>query len=117
MSKPEVLEKTPMNVVEVKAALDKIKKAAPEEELNFRAAKTDEYAQDFAKLKPTKAKELVKKLLELEIPRFRDVHAHKLVDIMPTSEKQLKMILTAYHMTITGENIKKLLSTLAEYSK
>ena len=113
MSKPEVLEKTPTNIVEVKAALEKIK--AKEPELNFRAAKTEEYAQDFAKITQKQAKELISALQKLEIPRLRDAHMHKLVDIMPVSDKHVKIVLASYNLTPTAENCKKIAETVAEF--
>jgi DNA-directed RNA polymerase subunit F len=114
MSKPELLEKQPMNVVQVKAALEKIKQT--ETELNFRAAKADEYAQDFAKMSLKDADELLEKLKALEIPRLKDNHLHKLIDIMPTSEKSVKIVLSAMNVTPTAEQCKKLADTLVEYA-
>lgn len=116
MSKPEVLEKSPMNIVEVKEALEKIKASEEGLELNFRAAKTEEYAQDFAKLKPKQAKELYDKIMALDIPRLKDQHAHKLIDLLPQSEKNVKLILAAYHTTVTAESVKKLVDVLNEYA-
>jgi DNA-directed RNA polymerase subunit F len=114
MSKPELLEKAPMNVVEVKAALERIK--AKEPELNFRAQKTDEYAQDFAKISLKDATELMDKLKGLDVPRVREQHLHKLIDIMPISEKHVKIILSAYNVTPTAESCKKIVDTIAEYA-
>jgi len=114
MGKPEILEKAPINIVEVKQALEKIKKT--DEELNFRAQKTEEYVQELAKIKPKQAKELYDKMIALDIPRFKEQHAHKLIDLMPTSEKQVKMILTSYHMTIKNDDVKKIANTIAEFS-
>lgn len=117
MSKPEVLEKTPMNVVEVKQELSNIQKSLGEdEELNFRAAKTFEYGEDFARLKPKQAQELYEKLQALDIPRMREIHIQKLIDILPTSEKHAKIILGSYHLTVTNENVKKVVSTIKEYA-
>lgn len=116
MSKPEVLEKSPMNIVEVKEALEKIRAVEEGVELNFRAAKTEEYAQDFAKLKPKQAKELYEKIMGMDIPRLKEQHAHKLIDLLPQSEKSVKLILTSYHLTVTNENIKKLAETITEYA-
>jgi DNA-directed RNA polymerase subunit F len=114
MSKPEMLEKQAMNIVQVKAALEKIKDSEPE--LNFRAAKTFEYAEDFAKISAKDASDLYDALKALEIPRLKDTHLNKLIDIMPTSEKQVKIILSAMNMTPTAEQTKKLADTLAEYA-
>lgn len=114
MTKPEVLEKTAMNVVEVKAALEKIREKEPE--LNFRAAKTEEYAQDFAKISLKEAKELYEKLKGLEIPRLRETHLHKLIDVMPVSDKHVKIVLASYNVTPTAENCKKIAETIAEFA-
>ncbi len=116
MSKPEILEKSPMNVVEVKAALENIKKVSPDVELNFRAQKTLEYAQEAAKLATKKAQELYGKLVALEIPRLKDAHYHKLVDLLPTNEKQVKAILSAYHLTVSNESVKKITDVIGEYA-
>lgn len=114
MSKPEMLEKHAMNIVQVKAALEKIKETEPE--LNFRAAKTHEYAEDFAKISLADAAELYEKMKGLEIPRLKDTHMHKLIDIMPTSEKQVKIVLSAMNLTPTAEQTKKLADVIAEYA-
>lgn len=114
MSKPELIEKHPMNIVEVKAALEKIKESEPE--LNFRAQKTEEYAQDFAKIGLKDAKELLEKLKGLEIPRLKENHLHKLIDILPTNEKHVKIVLAPYNVTLTAEQNKKLADTIAEHA-
>ena len=108
-----MIEKIPMNVVEVKAVLEKAKTKGLE--LNFRAAKTDEYAQEFAKISLKDAKELFDKIKGLEIPRVRDAHIHKLIDIMPQSDKHVKIILASLNLTPTVENCKKIAETIAEY--
>jgi DNA-directed RNA polymerase subunit F len=114
MSKPELLEKTPMNVVEVKAALEKIH--AKEAELNFRAQKAEEYAQDFAKISVKEAAELLEKLRALDVPRIKEHHLHKLIDLMPVSDKHVKLILSSYNVSPTAENAKKVADLIAEYA-
>jgi DNA-directed RNA polymerase subunit F len=114
MSRAEILEKIPMNVVEVKAALEKIKEKTPE--LNFRAQKTEEYSQDFAKISLKDARELYDKLKALEVQRLKDTHMHKLIDLMPVSDKNVKLILSTYNLTPTQENCKKIADTIAEYA-
>jgi len=111
--KPEIVEKRPMNVVEVKEALKKIKKR--DEELNFRASRTEEYVNAVAKLKLKEARELVKKLEKLDIPRLKPEYIHKIVDTLPQNEKHLKMILQGYALSVSGENQKKIFAVLKEY--
>jgi DNA-directed RNA polymerase subunit F len=112
----QVIEKIPMNVVQVKEALEKIKGSEEGLELNFRAAKTMEYAEDFAKIKPKAAKELLEAIQALEVPRLKDMHIHKIIDLMPQSEKSVKVILGSYHLTVTGENVKKIADLVVEHT-
>ncbi len=111
--KPEIIERRPMNVVEVKEALKRIKKR--DEELNFRASRTEEYVNAVAKLKPKEAKELVEKLEKLDIPRLKPEYIHKIVDTLPQNEKHLKVILQGYALSVSGENQKKIFAVLKEY--
>lgn len=109
----EVLEKRPMNIPLVKEALKKIKKR--DEELSFRANRTEEYVNEASKLKAKDAKELVKKLEELELPRLKPEHIHKIVDVLPLNEKHLAVILQGYTVTVSKENQKKIMAVLKEY--
>ncbi|MBR9693087.1 hypothetical protein GOV07_04120 [Candidatus Woesearchaeota archaeon] len=111
--KPEIIEKRPMNVVQVKDALKKIKKR--DEELNFRSNRTEEYVNAVAKLKSKEAKELVKKLEDLGIPRLKPEYIHKIIDTMPTSEKHLKVVLQGYTLSVSGENQKKIFAVVKGY--
>ncbi len=114
MTKPEVLETQPMNVVLVKEALKRIRKR-DNDELNFRATRTEEYVNAVAKLKPKEAKELVEKLESLQIPRLKPEYIHKIVDILPMSEKHLKVILQGYALSVSPENQKKIFEAIEEY--
>lgn len=114
MSKPQVIEQEPISIVELKATLSKIKKR--DEELSFRAEKTDEYAQAFARLSQAKAKELKKALEELDIPRFTAEDIVKLIDILPTTEEDVKLTLQASTASVTKENIKKIAEIVADHA-
>ncbi|MBI4439401.1 hypothetical protein HY638_00345 [Candidatus Woesearchaeota archaeon] len=108
MASIEVLSETPLSVVEMKEELDRIKKR--DKELNFRAQKTEEYLQAFVESK--KGLELKKKLIALEIPRLREQHICKIIDIMPITPADVKAVLQGYTVTLSTENIKKIVDTL-----
>jgi len=114
MSKPEILEKSPMNVTLVKEALKKIRKR-DNDELNFRATRTEEYVNEVARLKPKDAKDLVEKLEKLNIPRLKPEIIHKVTDVLPKNEKHLKVILQGYTLSISAENQKKIMGVVEEY--
>ena len=65
----EVLNSEPTNVADVKDQLQSIKER--DGELNFRAQKTLEYLEQFCRIDKKKAEELMKKLMDLKIPRLR----------------------------------------------
>lgn len=105
MSKPKILSETPISIAEVKDELAKIKKR--DAEVNFRVGKTEEYVQLFT-LEEKKEKELVKKIEDLGIARFKKEHIIKLVDLMPKNAEEVKIVLQGYTVTVTPENMKKI---------
>lgn len=116
MSSPHVLEKVPMNVVQLKDALTRIRGSEEGLELNFRAQKAMEYAEDFTKMKLDEANEVLAAIQKLEVPRLKDVHIHKLIDLMPQSEKSVKVVLNSYHLTVSADLIKKIAEVLQEHA-
>lgn len=113
MGKPEVLEKRPVGVAEVKDMLKAVHKR--DEELSFRGGKTEEYVNDVAQLTTKKSKDLFKKIEDLEVPRLKDFHIIKVVDTLPESAEQLKVILSGYNVTVTKENLKKIIDAVDEF--
>ncbi len=113
MTNPQVVEEVPLNIVEVKEMLKKIKER--DTELNFRAQKTAEYLDAINTIKPKQAKELKEKLTELEIPRVRDVQIQKIIDIMPLTAEGVKTILIGFNISVTADNVKKVVSLVNEY--
>ena len=106
----DISETEPVNLNEVKEELEEIKKR--DKELNFRAQKTLEYAQQVAKLGKEKADELKKKLEGLKISRLKEIHIQKIIDILPTREEDVKVVLQGYNITLTKENYKKIADTV-----
>ncbi|MBW2972145.1 hypothetical protein KY359_03860 [Candidatus Woesearchaeota archaeon] len=115
MTKPQIIEETPITMAELKEELKKIKKR--DEALNFRAEKTEEYLDQFVKLKDKDAKELYKKIEALDVPRMKPEHIVKLVDIMPTNSEEVKILLQGYTITVTKENMKKIADAIQEFAK
>jgi len=108
MATPKVLSESSLTMAEVKTELEKIKKR--DKELNFRAQKTEDYLQQFVTIK--NISELVQKLEKLNIPRLKDLHINKIVDLMPKSIKSLKMVLQEYTITVNNDNLKKIVDAI-----
>jgi DNA-directed RNA polymerase subunit F len=110
--KPEVLNERPITMAEMKEEIEKIKKR--DNELNFRATKTEEYLQQFEIISTKKSEELMKSIWALKVPRLKDEHIVKIIDLYPKTTDEVKSILSCYTFTVTQENLKKILSKLEE---
>ncbi|MFH1916910.1 MAG: hypothetical protein ABIJ21_06640 [Nanoarchaeota archaeon] len=113
MTGPEVIERVPMNLVQVKEELTKIRKR--DGDLDIRGTKTEEYSQNFAALSKKDAEDLYAKLEKLNVPRMKDIHIHKLIDMLPGTVPELKVVMQGYSITITAENMKKIVDTIESF--
>ena len=113
--KSQIISETPISLQEIKSILEKAQER--DKELNFRAQKTIEYLQQTSQSDDKKAKELVKKLTDLSIPRMREQHIFKLAAIAPTNVKDVKTVLQGYSINLTNEQLKKVADTIAEVVK
>jgi DNA-directed RNA polymerase subunit F len=113
MQNPEIMSETPIGMVELRDELDKIKKR--DKELNFRSAKVEEYLNLFVHTNQKQYNEIKEKISKLQIPRLRDQHIYKIIDIMPENQEDLKSLLQGYTITVSNENIKKIIDIVSEY--
>jgi len=111
MSDAQVISEVPINIYQLKKELDKIKKR--DKELNFRSNKTDEYLAQITSIK--NHEELFDKIVKLNIPRLKEQHIHKIIDIAPISAEELKVILQSYTITVSNESMKKIVEAVAEH--
>jgi len=107
----EILSETPINASQLKEELAKIKQR--DKELNFRAAKTEEHLDHIGANKNAEA--IFDKITKLNIPRLRDQQTHKIIDIMPMTIKDLKVVLQGYTINISNENMKKIVDAIAAF--
>ena len=111
--KNEVLEEVPLSMSQLKDELAKVKKR--DKELNFRSGKTEEYLGQVIKQK--NLEDLFKKLTALDIPRLKEQHIQKIIDILPISVDSLKIILQAYTLTVNNANLKKIVEAVNAFLK
>jgi len=111
----KIVSEVPTNASDVKQILEGVKEH--DKELSFRAQRTLEHLEAAAVLAPKKAKELEAALAKLDIPRMKDQHIHKLIDVLPKTQDDVKLVLQGYALTVTNENCKKIADTIAEIAK
>lgn len=102
----EIIEEKPINTVQLKEEIEKIKKR--DKELGVRATKTEEYLKALITTSATKQKELFDKLMGLKIPRLKEQHIHKIIDVLPTKPEDAKLVLQGYTLTVSNDNLKKI---------
>ena len=111
----KLINEQTLNMAELKEKLKDIEKR--DNKLSSRGEKAKEYFGYSINLDVKKANELKEKLGKLEIPRLRDRHFNKILDIMPKNEDMIKAIFVGENITIRSEDITKILETVKEYAK
>ena len=114
MPKPEILSEKPITMVELREELTKIK--GRDKELGFSANKTEEYLNQFVSLSKEKAEELKKKLEGLKISRLKPEFIVKIIDTLPTSVEQIKVLLQGYVVSINQADMKKIIDVVNQFA-
>src|SRR3972149_577514 len=103
MLKPKILSETPVTMAALKAEMERIKER--DGELNFRGQRTEEHLAQFVKLSKEQADELAKKIEALNVSRLKPEHITKIVDLLPATLDDLKVVLQGYSLAITNDNM------------
>lgn len=114
MANPIIVEETPISMAEMKNELARIRRR--DKELNFRSNRTDDYLKQFTLVDAKTATEISEKMQALDIPRLKELHIKKIIDIMPATAEEVKAVLEAYPITINNENTKKIAKLVSEYT-
>lgn len=112
MSQPVVQSEEAIDMYEVLKKLKAIEKR--DGTLGFRAEKTKEYITDVKKLTDKRAKEIREAIVALEVPRMKQEHIAKIVDVLPVSLDDLKNLVSAFNITVKDDYLKKILDILKE---
>jgi DNA-directed RNA polymerase subunit F len=114
MPEIKIVEEKPISMAELKEEIKNIKKR--DEELSFRTAKISEQLELLKIVKPKDAEEMFEKLQKLNIPRIKDVHIYKIIDILPQNAVELKNLAQGYGLTVSNDNVEKILEVIGEYA-
>ncbi|AJF62971.1 MAG: hypothetical protein QT11_C0001G0842 [archaeon GW2011_AR20] len=110
MANIEIINETPISIPELKERLEEIKKR--DKELKSRALRTHEYLDKFSNAKVKDSTKLKESILKLQIPRLKERHIVKLIDIMPKDLETLKLIFVGENITLKQDDLEKILSVL-----
>ena len=113
LNKPEIIEIAPITSSELKEELKRIKKR--DTELNFRSNKTAEYLDNFQLIKHSDVDKLKKKLEALGVSRLKEEQIVKIIDLMPTSVDDLKVIISGYNISLPNDVAEKVVAAVKEF--
>ncbi|MGV8169122.1 MAG: hypothetical protein ACP5N3_03635 [Candidatus Nanoarchaeia archaeon] len=114
MSKPEILEKTPISMAQLKADLNTIAKR--DKEPGFRTTKTVEYLNSFGTVSLTEFNAMKKEIEKLNVPRLKEDHITKILDILPKNVADLTVVLQGYTITVSKENMKSIVDIILSHT-
>lgn len=114
MANLTVVAETPMSMYELKKELEKIRKR--DSELNYRALKVEASLNNSANAPyAKKIEDIIEKVLKMELPRVKDTHVKKLIDINPQSVNDVKVVMQGYTITLSNENMQKIVDVFKEF--
>ena len=108
---PKVISEKLLTIAELLEILEKIQE---ERELTSIEAYTLDYAKKFAKIPADSARKAVRELVELGVP---EPYAVQIVNIMPRTEDELRVILAPLMKPFTPSALKKILEILDRYRR
>ncbi len=111
MSEFQVVEEIPLDLRDLK---QKLKALQVETTLSYRGEKTYAYLESFSLYSEKEAEEIFKSITELNIPRLKDRHIVKIIDIMPKDIDSLRLLLSIETLTIKDEDLKKILDVIPQ---
>lgn len=106
----EVTEETPVTFSESLEILEERKK---EKELEFEQRLAYDYVQKFSELSAKEAKELVDELLEID--KIRKHQAIVLVNNMPGTKQDIRLIFAKERTSLNDETIEEILEIIEKY--
>jgi DNA-directed RNA polymerase subunit F len=113
MASPQYIEQVPMNLTQVKKAVDTI--VERDEELNFRTNKVKEYLENFNEACKRDSDKMIEKLSGLGITRLKEEQMAKIIDFMPKTLEELKAILAAYPLSLSKKDQEAIVTAVKSF--
>jgi len=110
MAEIEVLEETPLSLIEVRESLESMSKR--DKEPLPKATKVADYISKVTNMKLKEFNELKKKLHESGVERLKEKHIAKLIDIMPKDIDSIKAVFAGDNVILKQEDLKKILECI-----
>jgi len=114
MANPQFVEERTVTISEAKTVLQEIEKR--DKELTYRSNKTKEFFDNFVKdTAKDRDKELRTKLSTLDLTRLKDEHITSIINFLPTTINDLKVILQAYPLSMPKKDQESIVTVVKEF--
>ena len=114
MANPEFVEEKPTSLADVKVVLQHIEKR--DVELGYVSTKCKEYLDSITLLPVEKKEELHKKLVGLNLTRLKEEHFIKIIDFLPGTVQELKVVLQAYPLSLPKKDQESIIAAVKEFT-
>ncbi len=116
MTAAKLIESKPVSLVHVKVALDQMQKR--DSELGYRATKVHDFLESFPPVLSSKQPdELCKKLEQLDLTRIKEEQIMKIIDFLPKSVEELRVVLAAYPLSLPKKDQDAIVGVVGEFLK
>src|SRR3990167_8100046 len=110
---PKTISQTPITLAELKEEVVKIKQR--DKEPSIRITRMEDYLNAFVELSAKQGKELYAAISKLEINRLKDEHICKIVDLLPKTAAELKLLMQGYAVSLTNDSSSKIVEMVNEF--
>ncbi|HLC81763.1 MAG TPA: hypothetical protein VJH68_03830 [Candidatus Nanoarchaeia archaeon] len=110
MVSPQFVEEKTVTLSEAKEILAKI--ALKDGKLNYLSNKAKEFLEQLVILPEEKNQDLIKKLERLGLIRLKPEHINKIIDFMPQSIDDLKIVLQAYPLSLPKKDQEEIVAAV-----
>jgi len=115
MASPHFLEEKPLSLVDVKHILEKTE--SRDTQLNHLSGKVKDYLSLFVEFSPKKKEELRQQLVDLQLTRLKEEHMIKIIDFLPRTLNDLKIVLQAYPLSLPKKDQESIVQVIQDTLK
>ena len=110
---PKTISQAPITLAELKEEVVKIKER--DKEPSIRITRMEDYLNAFVEITPQQGKELQAAISKLAINRLKDEQIAKIVDLLPKTANELKLIMQGSTVTLTNDAVSKIVEAINEF--
>lgn len=110
---PKTISQEPVTLAELKEEVARIKER--EKEPSIRITRMEDYLNSFVEFTPAEGKALQAAITKLAINRLKEEHICKIVDLLPKSVNELKVIMQGYAVSLTNDASSKIVEAVNEF--